>query len=328
MRASLARPSTGGVVREIFRAESWSAGDCVFAGSGVDADLEGAAVGGVVSEGRGHGRRWGIAFAEDGGADADAGAALFDGDGEVVGHADGELGEGGVEALLFVAEAAEFAEVGAGGFGVFGAGPGGTVIRPVGMRFSRGAMALRRVGRSSGARPCLVSSWESLTSMRMGSFLLRAAAAELRRWAILRESTVSMAWKSSAARVVLLDWRGPMRWNFGGGEGGDGGGFFCEFLDAVFAEEALAGGVGFQDGFGGVHLADGHEGDFAGGRLARGRRRRSDRGCWRDFRRWTSDFILRRGTGWSFYRGWAEFSVGRVVNGEYIGNHFPGPRQF
>ena len=33
-----------------------------------------------------------------------------------------------------------------------------------------------------------------------------------------------------------------------------------EFLDAVFAEEALAGGVGFKDGLGGVHLADGHEG--------------------------------------------------------------------
>jgi len=37
-----------------------------------------------------------------------------------------------------------------------------------------------------------------------------------------------------------------------------------EFLDAVFAEEALAGGVGFEDGFGGVHFADGHEGDGGG----------------------------------------------------------------
>jgi hypothetical protein len=31
------------------------------------------------------------------------------------------------------------------------------------------------------------------------------------------------------------------------------------FLDAVFAEETLAGGVGFEDGLGGVHFADGHE---------------------------------------------------------------------
>ena len=35
-------------------------------------------------------------------------------------------------------------------------------------------------------------------------------------------------------------------------------------LNAVFAEEALAGGVGFEDGFGRMHLADGHEGDGGG----------------------------------------------------------------
>lgn len=62
----------------------------------------------------------GDAFAEDGGADADAGAAFLDGYGEVVGHADGELSEGGVELLLFVTETTEGLEVGAGGLGVFG----------------------------------------------------------------------------------------------------------------------------------------------------------------------------------------------------------------
>ena len=60
------------------------------------------------------------ALAEDGGADTDAGAALFDANGEVVGHAHGELREAGVGPLGFVAEAAEFAEVGAGGFAVLG----------------------------------------------------------------------------------------------------------------------------------------------------------------------------------------------------------------
>ena len=39
--------------------------------------------------------------------------------------------------------------------------------------------------------------------------------------------------------------------------------FLLELLDAVFAEEALAGGVGFEDHLGGMHLADGHQGDFA-----------------------------------------------------------------
>ena len=47
----------------------------------------------------------------------------------------------------------------------------------------------------------------------------------------------------------------------------DGGGFFGELLDTVFAEEALAGGVGFEDGFGGVHLADCHDCYFAGGAI-------------------------------------------------------------
>jgi hypothetical protein len=40
-------------------------------------------------------------------------------------------------------------------------------------------------------------------------------------------------------------------------------GFFLELLDAVFAEEALASGVGFDDHFDGMDFADGHEGDFA-----------------------------------------------------------------
>ncbi len=54
-------------------------------------------------------------MAEDGGAEADAGGAFFDGDEEVVGHAHGELGEGGAGGEVFVAEAAEMLEVGAGG---------------------------------------------------------------------------------------------------------------------------------------------------------------------------------------------------------------------
>ncbi len=45
---------------------------------------------------------------------------------------------------------------------------------------------------------------------------------------------------------------------------GEGGEFGFPFLDAVFAEEALVGGVGFEDGIGGVGLADGHEGDGCG----------------------------------------------------------------
>ena len=53
------------------------------------------------------------------------GGALFDGDGEVVGHAHGELGEGGAEGEVVVAETAEMLEVGARGFGVFVEGRNG-----------------------------------------------------------------------------------------------------------------------------------------------------------------------------------------------------------
>ena len=41
-------------------------------------------------------------------------------------------------------------------------------------------------------------------------------------------------------------------------------GFGLPFLDAVFAEEGLAGGEGFEDRVGGVRLADGHEVDGGG----------------------------------------------------------------
>ncbi len=45
---------------------------------------------------------------------ADAGGALFDGGGEVVGHAHGEAGEGGAARERFIAQAAQRLEVGAG----------------------------------------------------------------------------------------------------------------------------------------------------------------------------------------------------------------------
>ena len=63
-----------------------------------------------------------VALAEDGCAEADSGGAFFDGYLEVVAHAHGKLGEGGAEGLVFVAEAAEALEGGAGELGVFGEG--------------------------------------------------------------------------------------------------------------------------------------------------------------------------------------------------------------
>jgi len=42
------------------------------------------------------------------------------------------------------------------------------------------------------------------------------------------------------------------------------------FLDAVFAEQALAGGVGFEDRAGGMDFANGHESDGFGGTVGAG----------------------------------------------------------
>ena len=129
IRASFALPSTGGAVRAIFTASSVKTGHSIFAGCGLEPQGEGASVRDVLCEGCVSFCRPEYTAAEDGGADADAGAAFFDGDGEVVGHAHGEFGEVGVGERL-VAEAAELAEVGARGFGVFGAHQGGTVMSP------------------------------------------------------------------------------------------------------------------------------------------------------------------------------------------------------
>jgi hypothetical protein len=47
-------------------------------------------------------------------------------------------------------------------------------------------------------------------------------------------------------------------------EGGGAFGFLLPLLDTVFAEEALAGGVGFEEEVDGVELGNGHEGDLGG----------------------------------------------------------------
>ena len=52
--------------------------------------------------------------------------------------------------------------------------------------------------------------------------------------------------------------------------GGEEGGFGEDFLDAVFAEEGLAGVDGFLDGFDGEGFRDGHEFDGGGGAVGAG----------------------------------------------------------
>src|ERR1017187_6144325 len=85
---------------------------------------------------------------------------------------------------------------------------GGMVIRPVRRRLGHWRTAAINAGRSAGLAPLLASSLESLTSSMMSS----GRPASSRRRATLAESTVWIAWNSSAARRVLLDCRWPMKW--------------------------------------------------------------------------------------------------------------------
>ena len=61
---------------------------------------------------------------------------------------------------------------------------------------------------------------------------------------------------------VALEWADEV--DFKAFEVGGGFGFGLPLLDAVFAEEAVAGGVGFEEGSDGVDLGDGHEGYVVG----------------------------------------------------------------
>jgi hypothetical protein len=82
--------------------------------------------------------------------------------------------------------------------------------------------------------------------------------------AILSESTASMASKSSAARVVLLDCSGPMRIAQQMLESRK---LLLPLLHAVLAEESQTGCVGLEHGLGRMHLADCHQGDFGLGAI-------------------------------------------------------------
>ena len=109
----------------------------------------------------------GYAAAEDGGADSDAGAALFDGYGEVVRHSHGELRHAR-EASCQIRRAGGGVRGSRGGLVSASSDQGGTVIRPTASMESSSSIAARREGSSPGARPCFDSSWLSLTSIRTG----------------------------------------------------------------------------------------------------------------------------------------------------------------
>ena len=205
----------------------------------------------------------GDAFAEDGGSDADAGAAFFDGYGEVVGHADGELGEGGVESLLLVAEAAEGLEVGAGGLGVFRpGGDGHEAVEPEVGEFSDGVEEVVEVFGRETVLGLFVGEFDFDED---GEGLVEGGGGRVEALGNLDgvDGVDGLEEFGGAGGFVGLE--GADEVDFEIGESCDGGGFIGVFLHAVFAEEAVAGGVCFEDAGDGVELADRHQGDFGGG---------------------------------------------------------------
>jgi hypothetical protein len=220
-------------------------------------------------------------LAEDGGAEADRGGAFFDGYGEVVGHAHGEVGEGWVEGLVLVAEAAQMLEVGAGGFGVGVEGWDGHQAADF--------EVLERL--EGGEKGGEVFGGEAVLGVFGGKFdfdedgedFVEGLGGDVEAFCGLEGvegvdgvedfgGLVGLVVLEGADEVglrgrreALRGWRGIL---LGSEDIGEERKFCLPLLDAVFAEEALARGVGFEDGLGGVHLADGHEGD--GRRIAVG----------------------------------------------------------
>jgi hypothetical protein len=211
-----------------------------------------------------------VAFTEDGGAYADGGGTFFDGDSEVVRHAHGELREGRVGGQVFVAQAAEVLEIGAGEGGVvgegwdgheaadFNIGEGGEAVKQ-GRKFIRSKAVLRGFrgefdfdedgeGFVKGVRGFAEAGgrFEGIDGVDGGKEF------------------------GGLGGLVALKRADEVKQGIGGGglrreaKRGKVSGFGGELLDAVFAKEPLASCVGLKDGFSGVGLADGHQGDGSG----------------------------------------------------------------
>ncbi len=197
---------------------------------------------------------WVVALAEDGGANADAGAALFDRDGEVVGHADGELSEGGVELLLLVAEAAEMLEVGASSLGVFGQRPRRDGHEAAGDEVFEWGDFVEEGRKVFGGEAVLGLFVREFDLDQDGEFFVEGLGGGVEALGDLErvDGVDSVKKLGSFAGLVGLERADEM--HFEAGAGGQVRRFFCELLHTVFAEEALARGVGFKEALDGVTL--------------------------------------------------------------------------
>ena len=208
-------------------------------------------------------RSEGLAFAEDGGTDADGGGAFFYGYGEVAGHAHGEFFEVGVTGGVVVAEFAEMAEEGACGFAFGGERRDG--------HETRDAQVLQGMDRVQEIA-------ESFRGDAMLGFLVGQFDFDEDRENFPEVGCCGVEAFGGFEGVDGVDGGEEFRGlgcfvvlqradevDFEIRQCGKGGSFGLHFLNAVFAEEALTGVVGFDESGYGMGLADGHEADVVRG---------------------------------------------------------------
>lgn len=210
-----------------------------------------------------------VAFAEDGCADADDGAAFGDGYAVVVGHAHGDFGEvGGVGecgAAQVVEEGADAAE--------FGADEG--VVVDEGCHAHDAADAQVGVGgeevggdEGGGFVGCEALFGVFAGDVELDEDVLDFVDAGGAAFDFGDESLVGYAVYECGVRDDHFDFVGlEVADEVPPDVGGELGGFGDEFLRSAFAKVAFAGGVGLADGFGGVEFGDADESD-AGGYVA------------------------------------------------------------
>ena len=206
------------------------------------------------------------ADAEDGRADADAGGALLDCGLKVIGHADGEAGEGGAGGEGFVTQTAEMLEVWAclitSAGDVCGPGwDGHKAGRDKGGERGKDGEECGEIGRGEAVLGVLWGEldlnedWEALVEGECGVVEAGGKLEGIDRVYSVKELC-------GAGGFVGLQRADEV--HIQAGEGGGDRGFLLPLLHAIFTEETLAGSVGFYEKLYRVDFADGHEGDVGG----------------------------------------------------------------
>jgi len=168
-----------------------------------------------------------------------------------------------VKGAGLVAEAAELAEVGAGGLGV--ERPGWDGHEADGLEGLERLQGGEQSGKLFGGEAVLGVFVAELDLDEDAELFAEGSSGGVEALGDLEgvDGVDGVEELGGAGGLVGLE--GADEVEVGVGERGEMLGFLLKLLDAVFAEETLAGGVGFEDDVEGMDFADGHEGDVGFG---------------------------------------------------------------